>query len=34
MDTLLICLSFVLIALSAWQIGRYFTLARLPLITA
>ena len=33
MDTLLICLSFVLIALSAGQIGRYFTLARLPLIT-
>lgn len=33
MDTLLICLAFVLIALSARQIGRYFTLARLPLIS-
>lgn len=33
MDTLLICLAFVLIALSSGQIGRYFTLARLPLIT-
>ena len=33
MDTLLICLAFVLIALSAGQIGRYFTLARLPLIS-
>jgi Trk K+ transport system NAD-binding subunit/Kef-type K+ transport system membrane component KefB len=33
MDTLLICLAFVLIALSAGQIGRYFTLARLLLIT-
>ena len=33
MDSLLICLAFVLIALSSGQIGRYFTLARLPLIT-
>lgn len=33
MDTLLICLAFVLIALSARQIGHYFTLARLPLIS-
>ena len=33
MDSLLICLACVLIALSAGQIGRYFTLARLPLIT-
>ncbi|MEA2115756.1 MAG: cation:proton antiporter [Thermodesulfobacteriota bacterium] len=33
METLLICLSFVLIALSAGQIGRYFTLVRLPLIS-
>ena len=33
MDILLICLAFVLIALSAGQIGRYFTQARLSLIT-
>jgi len=33
MDFLLISLAFVLIALSAGQIGRYFTLARLPLIS-
>ena len=33
MDTLLICLAFVLIALSSKQIGRYFALAQLPLIS-
>jgi len=33
MDTLLFCVAFLLIALSARQIGYYFTLARLPLIS-
>lgn len=33
MNTLLICLAFVLVAISARQIGSYFTLARLPLIS-
>ncbi len=33
MDNLPICLAFVLVALAAGQIGHYFTLARLPLIS-